>query len=623
MSAQTLPHAVGNLAEPIESPQPPAFGCDVAKRATKLLCLALVCAFVRNTHGTQLYVDVSSGNPQLPYTSWATAATNIQDAITAASNGDVVVVNDGVYQFGATLANGMSNRVAIVKPLMVQSVNGPGYTTIQGYQVPSTMVGPAAVRCVYMTNGAVLAGFTLANGATLDKYALQPPQNLSGGGVWCAAVSAIVTNCVLTGNSASWYGGGVYGGTLQNCSLSGNTAATSGGGAGYSTLTNCDLNGNSSTSYGGATYYGTLTNCTLENNSSYNGGGAAYGTIGGCALSGNTAGSSGGGAAYATLIDCTLNGNTAHANGGGMNQSTAYHCTVSGNSAVASGGGAGSSSLTRCTLNNNSATYGGGAYSSTLNNSLVSYNTASSWGGGTSAGSVVNCTVVYNSATSSGGGTAYGTIENSIIYYNTAPDGNCARSSSLSYCCATPLYGSGAGNLASDPQLDANFRLQVGSPCVDVGQNSYVNSVVDLDGNPRIVNGVVDLGAFELPDLATRQYHAWLAQYGLPSDGSADYLDSDGDGMNNWQEYLCGTDPTDPNSVLRMVSGPSASSQDVTWMSVPTRTYTLERSTNLNSPNPFSVVQTNIPGQYGTTTVTDTNMPPSQQFYYRVLVEQQ
>ncbi|MBK9679013.1 MAG: hypothetical protein IPO69_09125 [Saprospiraceae bacterium] len=45
--------------------------------------------------------------------------------------------------------------------------------------------------------------------------------------------------------------------------------------------------------------------------------------------------------------------------------------------------------------------------------------------------------------------------------------------------------------------LNADYHLQPNSPAIDMGINDSVSITIDLDGNPRIQNGTVDIGCYE------------------------------------------------------------------------------------------------------------------------------
>jgi hypothetical protein len=289
-----------------------------------------------------LLVWQGSPSPASPYQTWATAAHTIQDAIDVAEAGDEIVATNGVYASGGRVAYGrLTNRVAVTKGLVLRSVNGPRVTVIQGYQMPSENYGsgPAAIRCVYLTNGARLTGFTLTNGATLWPYFSNGgPIEGYGGGVFCES-GAAVSNCVIVANSAG-FGGGISGGQADACVIQENKGYY-GGGAAYSTLLRVTLFSNIAyeSGEGGGAYDCTMDRCLLTQNRAHDDGeGSAYGggvsrsRLKNCLLSGNTAASpgAGGGAFASDLTNCTVFGNVAY-NGGGVFVGSVINCIVYGN----------------------------------------------------------------------------------------------------------------------------------------------------------------------------------------------------------------------------------------------------------------------------------------------------
>jgi hypothetical protein len=106
-----------------------------------------------------------------------------------------------------------------------------------------------------------------------------------------------------------------------------------------------------------------------------------------------------------------------------------------------------------------------------------------------------------------------GYIKNCIVYGNTSDDptykniyhdGDLYR---VTYTCTTNPVFIGNNCTSSDPLLTADYKLGVGSSCIDVGTNeTWMIDVMDLGGNDRKIYGevygseldpIVDMGTYE------------------------------------------------------------------------------------------------------------------------------
>lgn len=381
----------------------------------------------------------TGGSPDGTYSSWATAATNIQDAVNKAAAGETVWVTNGTYA--------ITNQIVVTNGIFVRSFNNDPASTI-------VTRASGTCRLFFVSNAAAfVSGFTITNGA--------PASTEGGGGVllWAGTVS----NCVIVKNNTGTQmgGGGIYMATntlLVDSVVRANATAKDISGMGIrlngGTVRNCRISENVSTSarktYGGGVSLtgGLVENCVIFGNSITDSGGGvllAGGTVRGCLI-------------YSNL---TVFSGKPYGRGGGV--------------FVTTGGG----TIENCTIVANTARNGGGVCGQ--------------------AGTPVTYAVVTNSIlwlNQAGSG------EGNPNYDGALFTRSCTTPLTTAGALQATTFGEG-NRFDDPGFVDPaalNFRLRPGSPTLNSGTNlAWMTGARDLDGRARILSpgGTSDMGAYE------------------------------------------------------------------------------------------------------------------------------
>ncbi|MBW8035742.1 MAG: hypothetical protein FVQ79_08975 [Planctomycetes bacterium] len=376
----------------------------------------------------------------------------IQAAIDAAVSNDEIVLSVGTY-------TGDGNRDIDFggKSITIRSTDPEDPHVVASTVIDCEGTQAEHHRAFYFHSGedekSAVKGLTIINGyARIVPY--HSSQEALGGAILCESSSPSIVNCSFTNNRATCKNGKSR---RSNCGKGGAIFLHDKSNA---SIINCEFTGNNAF-WGGAIYSGSrvapkVSKCKFANNTAGLGGAifAHYSQliVSNCSFVNNSSSSRyGGGAVYSQsgktdLYNCTFSGNSAQSNGGVVSYAGDRNATVK-----------------NCIFWGNSGKAIALRYSSTIN---VDY-----------------CNV-------QGG--------KSNIHVTD-------KENTLNW---------GVGNSDVDPRFaapDSNvLQLLSGSPCIDVGDPDYVTDTdkTGLGGNPRVVNGRIDMGAYEFQKL----YQAKLAK---------------------------------------------------------------------------------------------------------------
>ncbi len=157
-------------------------------------------------------------------------------------------------------------------------------------------------------------------------------------------------------------------------------------------------------------------------------------------------------------------------------------------------------------------------------------------------------------------------------------------------------------NAVADALLDMQFLPQVGNARVSGIQ---VRKVADLDSDGDGIPDWWQQGWFNHPT-------------GQAADESGAEDDPDGDGVNNRDEYVAGTDPFDDASYLRIEAIESEAGRAVLLNSVSGRVYDLETRVDLLGAEAWTAILESVVGDGGVINFPDTN--GVERGFYRVRV---